>query len=150
MRNFMISTPCLSLCTWYQRRWRRPCIAHTHKINCGIHSPSVEGSWRLANIDVIPATGIMAFGKYATMSDMFTDSLSGIAQHVDMRKHNHIVRWATSADEHTQNIFSAPLILFASFALRAIPVHYQHSCAITTRFWSINRCGMLRLSAGRK
>lgn len=150
----MISTPCLSLCTWYQWQWRRLCIAPAHKINCGTHSPSVEGSWRLANIDVIPATGIMAFGKYATIyvGHVFW-KFNDIAQRVDMRRHNHIVRWTTSPPHehtHSQNIFSAPLNLFASFALRAIPVHYQHSCAITTRFWSTNRCGMLRLSAGRK
>lgn len=29
-----------------------------------IHRPSVESSWRIANIDVIPAMGIMAFGKH--------------------------------------------------------------------------------------
>lgn len=28
-----------------------------------VRSPSVEGSWRFAHIDVIPATGIMAFGE---------------------------------------------------------------------------------------
>lgn len=28
------------------------------------YRPSVDSSWRLANIDVIPATGIMAFGKH--------------------------------------------------------------------------------------
>lgn len=30
-------------------------------------SPSVDSSWRFANIDVIPAIGLMAFGKYSTV-----------------------------------------------------------------------------------
>lgn len=33
-------------------------------------SPSGDSSWRLANIDVIPATGIMAFGKHAKIIDI--------------------------------------------------------------------------------
>lgn len=37
-----------------------------------IFSPNVSGSWRFAHIDVIPATGIMAFG---TLTNEFLQKL---------------------------------------------------------------------------
>lgn len=30
-------------------------------------SPSVDSSWNFANVDVVPATGIMAFGKFINL-----------------------------------------------------------------------------------
>lgn len=55
-------------------------------------SPSVEGSWRFANVDLIPATGIMAFGKWYLLSVVHTLHWQNKHKH-QINHHKQIEYW---------------------------------------------------------
>lgn len=99
-------------------------------------SPNVEGSWRFANVDLIPATGIMAFGKWYLLGVVHTFHWQNKHEH-QINHHKQIEYWFTLKQRYNKcdNVSH----VFVYFGVYSFYVPSQHISGI-----SINARGFTR------